>query len=454
MNKEHGFDWTFDQFQRYAAAQAALEFFFKEENPLVLDAGGLSPNRRGDDFWFPVREIAPRESWVLDIKYVKEQGFIQGDGVQLPVKDNRFDMVMALDVIEHIPPAKRKGMTEELCRVSRDLVLISAPENTKEVKEAEAMLLEQVWKLYRIIHVQLEEHRRYGLPETGEISGILKSSGFCEVDFSYGSLESWMFIQSLKHSFLFRPDLQTIHETIDWFAAQRLGEAELSPPFIRHFWVASKKRDEAQLKAGVKRIQTRLKKTNEKSSEDRQKEFERMRVFSRELTRAFFPEKVTAVVLAESGGEKLRDCLMHLLSQEVYFDLEVSVWNIGGNPDIESMMKTFFPQVTYLSWEANTPRGLREQMLELFCQLKGDYILLLGEEVLLPRDEVTRFYGKMKEGSEALLFVPENQCVFMRRDIFSKERCDEKIMQRKIRKMKKKDILSALCEAYKQIKVW
>ena len=118
------------------------------------------------------------------------------------------------------------------------------------------------------------------------------------------------------------------------------------------------------------------------------------------------------------------------------------------------MMKTFFPQVTYLSWEANTPRGLREQMLELFCQLKGDYILLLGEEVLLPRDEVTRFYGKMKEGSEALLFVPENQCVFMRRDIFSKERCDEKIMQRKIRKMKKKDILSALCEAYKQIKVW
>lgn len=453
MNKELHFPWTFDQYHRYRVLNAALKFFFKEKSPVVLDVGGVSPRRGGGTFWLPIREIVPDKSYVLDTDYVRLHEFIQGDAAHLPFEDNSVDVVSALDVLEHIAPQKREGILEEFGRVSQDLILLSVPEATKEVRAAEDMLYDQVKKLYGINHAQLEEHRRFGLPEIETLSEILRSLGFSEIHFSYGSLTNWIFFQSLKHGFFFRPESDSILEGIDWFEAQYLKGTEFQPPFIRHFWAASKKREESELKDGVKWIQNQLKEKSDKSEKSPKQvsgELDRLKSFNRALIRSLSREKTTVMILAESGGQKLRECLKHILSQKVYFDLEVSVLNITENPDIKYMIKAFYPAVKYLSWKTPHPAAFREKMLELFCELQGDYILILDEARLLPQDSVTQIFEKMRENPKILIINSDSQWVFMRRKIFSSQNWDKSQMKRTIEKMNKEEIFMTLRQGYRE----
>jgi hypothetical protein len=46
---------------------------------------------------------------------------------QLPVKDNEFDVVLASDVLEHVPPDLRKTVIDESLRVARKLVIFGFP---------------------------------------------------------------------------------------------------------------------------------------------------------------------------------------------------------------------------------------------------------------------------------------------------------------------------------------
>ena len=121
------FPWTYDQFQRYSVLKACIEVLFREKSPQVLDVGGTSPDRRGEACWFPVHKTARSEAYVVDIISCPGKGFIQGDGRNLPFKDNSFDLVCCLDVLEHIEEADREGLLQELCRVSRDVVLLANP---------------------------------------------------------------------------------------------------------------------------------------------------------------------------------------------------------------------------------------------------------------------------------------------------------------------------------------
>ena len=450
MNKERFFPWTFDQYHRYSVIRAALKFFFKEQSPRVLDVGGVSPQRGGRGFWFPIREIIPDGSYVLDKSPVSLQGYIQGDAAHLPFKDNSVDVVSALDVLEHVKPQKREGVLEELGRVSQDVVLISVPKATKDVEIAEDMLYDQVKKLYQIDHTQLREHRRYGLPQRETVSEILKSIGFSQSHFSYGSLTNWMFFQSLKHGFLFQSESDFILEEIDWFETHYLKESEFEPPFIRQFWAASKKRNPRELEKGIDWIRNELKQESGKSRKETEKEVERLAQFSQELTRIFSRERVTVVILAEAGVNPLKECLKHMLSQKVYFDFEVCVLNVAEDPDIRYLIKAFYPHVKYLSWNAQNSRKFKEQMLELLCELQGDYILFLDEARLLPQDSVTQIFERVRENPKISVINSDIQWVFMRRKIFSRLDGDESQMKRKVKKMNKDDILMTLRRGFKE----
>ena len=46
---------------------------------------------------------------------------------QLPVKNNEFDVVLASDVLEHIPPDQRQAVIDETLRVARKLVIFGFP---------------------------------------------------------------------------------------------------------------------------------------------------------------------------------------------------------------------------------------------------------------------------------------------------------------------------------------
>lgn len=119
-----------------------------------------------------------------------------GSGALLPMKDQSFDIVTAIDVFEHIPQADRKTVLREMLRVAKRMVIIIAPQNTPLNVKAE----EVVVRFFP--HEWLIDHARHGLVDFAELeavaSGELKlRSETVELD----NLMNWasMFLSTLEN---------------------------------------------------------------------------------------------------------------------------------------------------------------------------------------------------------------------------------------------------------------
>ena len=52
---------------------------------------------------------------------------IKGDTAQIPFKDNSFDVVISMDMMEHIKPHVRKKSVQEMLRVTKKYLIIGFP---------------------------------------------------------------------------------------------------------------------------------------------------------------------------------------------------------------------------------------------------------------------------------------------------------------------------------------
>jgi len=92
---------------------------------------------------------------------------------KLPFKDGSFDVVVNMDVLEHIEAGKRKGVVGELVRVARNKVIISVPFGSRAHMVAERRLVSWLRSQGKSVSF-LEEHVKYGLPVPEKIFGELK----------------------------------------------------------------------------------------------------------------------------------------------------------------------------------------------------------------------------------------------------------------------------------------
>ena len=83
---------------------------------------------------------------------------------QLPIKDNEFDVVIASDVLEHVPPDLRKMVVAEALRVARKLVIFGFPCG-KLAWKADQILLEDYMKANLAPPEWLTEHMAAEFPE-------------------------------------------------------------------------------------------------------------------------------------------------------------------------------------------------------------------------------------------------------------------------------------------------
>jgi hypothetical protein len=82
---------------------------------------------------------------------------------QLPIKDNEFDVVLASDVLEHVPPDLRKAVIDESLRVARKLVIFGFPCG-ELAWESDRALLEAYLQKKRTPPEWLTEHMEANFP--------------------------------------------------------------------------------------------------------------------------------------------------------------------------------------------------------------------------------------------------------------------------------------------------
>lgn len=229
------FPWTYDQYQRYTVLKEFLEIFYSEKKIKVLDVGGLSPDREGRSFWLPIKHIHTGKSYTVDLFFHSENSFIQGNGEFLPFKDKSFDVVTAMDAVEHIAEENRPLFLAELCRVSRGSILLSAPFQDKNITQAEKLLSNQIQSLYSVQQEQLQEHAEHGLPQIETISQMLDPLTQANTGFSYGSLQTWIFNQTLKNCFIIGKNVGKIQSLLDRWMTSRFLSFEFEAPLFTAF---------------------------------------------------------------------------------------------------------------------------------------------------------------------------------------------------------------------------
>jgi len=149
----------FDVFERHKTVAKAIK-----PGETILDVGG------GVD---ALGKFIKNKVTVTNLK----SGDILADGRELPLKDNSFDVVTSIDVIEHVPQKDRKKFIGELLRIARKRVIISAPLGTKQHLEAEKKLA-ILFKEKKMKSDFLEEHVERGLPTFVELKNYTQGYSY------------------------------------------------------------------------------------------------------------------------------------------------------------------------------------------------------------------------------------------------------------------------------------
>lgn len=83
--------------------------------------------------------------------------YVKGKAQNLPFSDRSFDLVICLDVLEHILPQERLLVVQEAIRVSRGLVIISFPCGL-EAEHLDKLYYNKYYKKYKKEHSFAKEH--------------------------------------------------------------------------------------------------------------------------------------------------------------------------------------------------------------------------------------------------------------------------------------------------------
>ncbi len=217
----------FDLHQRYRLA-AELSASLAPQS--VLDVGGVLGDREGHlavsrDFFAAVNPAVRVVS--CDLRQLDHWDHVAADALDLPFQDASFDLVVSLDVLEHIPPGDRRRFLAELERVAARALIIGCPEAGSAVTAAEARLKEGLMKG----HSFLEEHAALGLPEPGLVRQFFEERG-CRVSrFPSGRLPGWVDAQALTQLFFRVPDWRLFREWNEAYNSTRYAADRGDPAY-------------------------------------------------------------------------------------------------------------------------------------------------------------------------------------------------------------------------------
>lgn len=203
----------FDRYQRFAATAELIGQVAEEAGGRrlsILDVGGFDNALAA---FLPGHDLTP---W---------GGKVLSGGGGMPLPDRSQDVVVALDVLEHVPPAERGYFLGELARVCRLALLVGFP--VRAAAQAEAFVLELTGSAW------LAEHREHGLPDPAEVEDIFRDLGLAFTRQPNASLPSWTAMMLLMHGV---QDL-ALRARISGFFNQNFAPLENREPAYRYIYL-------------------------------------------------------------------------------------------------------------------------------------------------------------------------------------------------------------------------
>lgn len=129
--------------------------------------------------------------------------------------DSQYDIVVALDVFEHIPMDRREKFICELNRVSKKCFIIAAPFYSVEVEAAEKRLNELFKVLYGTEYRWLKEHIENGLPVLEDSIITLQNMDIPYCIYEHGNLNVWEDLTRMHFLSVIDKELENYREYID-----------------------------------------------------------------------------------------------------------------------------------------------------------------------------------------------------------------------------------------------
>jgi hypothetical protein len=223
---------TFDQLQRYRLAGGIIDALRPRRPLRILDAG----SREGF-----LRSFLPDDAIVnLDREYFAGTSLVLGDVLALPFPSAAFDAVVSLDVLEHIPPARRPAFLDELARVSAGLIVLSAPCAGEEVVAAEKLVNDFCLRVTGQENAFLADHLSSGLPREEEVLGWAKKRGFPSAVIPNAYLPRWAAMMCLNSYLASLPDPWELIFRVNEMYDREFSALDNRSPAYRRFIVLSR----------------------------------------------------------------------------------------------------------------------------------------------------------------------------------------------------------------------
>ncbi len=237
------YDIPFDQFQRYEDLKklvSQIKQVSSSSKLRILEVGGYLASDAQIGY-LPVRDfLTSDEVVVTDVKDCNEERYIVASGYELPFSDGSFDLVCAMDVMEHINPQNRIKFLEELNRTSSEYVVIAGPYADKRVEWAESYLHDFVSDVLQTGVPTLEEHLENGLPSLAETEQFFRSKNQACLSIPGSSLKNWIQLMIIKHFLYTVPENDAIQKLTDRYYNLFIYPSDRSESCYRHMLVSAR----------------------------------------------------------------------------------------------------------------------------------------------------------------------------------------------------------------------
>lgn len=220
----------FDQYQRYAGAARILSAVGGEIRS-VLELGANRQKLLGQ--FLPGRAVT-----YTDVQpQPGDDNILVADACALPFRDQSYDAVVSLDMLEHVPPDLRKLAVSESARVCARMVVIACPIDRPWVHAAEDAA-DAIWlRHFKESYPWLAEHKEHGLVDPSEVERLLVGSGLHVVRIPHGDARLWAALMGAHFAKEVVPELAGVVAALDRHYDQEVFASDVSPTSYRELIV-------------------------------------------------------------------------------------------------------------------------------------------------------------------------------------------------------------------------